>query len=383
MPRRAIRLRPVTVDVVRALVTCAATVTMTLVYNDRGTDSPHAVGFVWIALLVLATAPVGLARTAPFASATASLTVCFLGSVADLPMAIAFVPALLLVGYAVFRSDVRRGGAVAVLSGTLVALTALARADHDHVVAAAAGFAVGLLPALLAERLRANRVAAGQAAERARRIEELRDLDVQRAVADERLRIARDLHDITGHHLSAIALRAGGAMSTTRDPNAGAALRQIHELTRDALNQTRRAVGLLREQSDGLPVAPLPRLDALGHLLDPARESGIEVTLEMADDLPSLPELVEVCAYRIVQESVTNVLRHATARSVLVVVGFDLAQLTILVEDAGPHVPRPATAGAGLTGMRERVELVGGTLCAGPYEHGWRVRAALPVEATR
>jgi signal transduction histidine kinase len=382
LARRALS-RPVAADVARALLATAVTVGLTLVYNSRGSHSPRPVDAAWVVLLVLASLPAGLARVAPSAAAAGALTVAFIGTVLDFPMGAPFVLALVLVGYGASRSDARRGGAIAVLSGGVIALTALVSANHDQVIATVGGFAVGLVPALFAERLRAMRIAARDAADRAQRIEELRDLDVQRAVAGERLRIARDLHDITGHHLSAIALQVGGAMSTTHDVEAAAALRRIHDLTREALNQTRQAVGLLREDSEQVAITPLPRLDAVEQLIALARDTGIDATVKTTGTVRDLPELVEVCAYRVVQESITNVMRHARAHVATVELSFGRSELTIVVQDDGADAARPGRPGAGLTGMRERVELVGGTLSAGPHEHGWRVRATLPLAADR
>jgi signal transduction histidine kinase len=267
----------------------------------------------------------------------------------------------------------------ALLSGSTVALVALVRANHDQVLATIGGFAVGMVPALIGERVRAMRVDARQAREHASRVEERRDRDVQRAIVDERLRIARDLHDITGHHLSAIALQAGGAARATTDPLAGQVLRRIHDLAGGALSQTRHAVGLLREEP--ISLAPLPRLDTVEHLAAHARSAGVEVTLRTEGGRRELPDLVEVCAYRVIQESLTNVVRHAHARSVTVLVSYGADGITVGVDDDG--IGGPAEAGAGLTGMWERVALAGGTLTAGPGEHGWSVRATLPTGVAR
>jgi signal transduction histidine kinase len=199
------------------------------------------------------------------------------------------------------------------------------------------------------------------------------------------LRIARDLHDITGHHLSAIALQAGGASQATSEPLARQALGQIHELARSALNQTRRAVGLLREDTEDATPAPLPRLDSLEHLLAAARTAGVTTHLLTEGPADELPEMAEVCAYRVVQESLTNVVRHAGAHTVTVSLRYGPKALTITVQDDGRgrtppgRVPARFRTGAGLTGMHERLALVGGTLSAGPDNNGWVIRACIPI----
>jgi signal transduction histidine kinase len=238
------------------------------------------------------------------------------------------------------------------------------------------------------ERLRAERVRSRDARELARRVEELRDRDVERAVAEERLRIARDVHDITGHHLSAISLQAAGAGRTTGDPLARETFERIHRLTSEALGQTRRALGVLRhEDEDGAAAPPPPpRIASVEPLLGPARAAGIAAELSVEGDVRELPETVEMCAYRVVQESLTNVVRHADARSVRVVVAYGPATLRIAVDDDGRGGAAdggpPVRGGSGIEGMRERLALVGGELTTGPGGPlgGWSVRAVVPLE---
>ena len=378
MPLRA---RPVAYDAVRGLLAGAAVVAATLLYNSRGAEDPRPVDAAWLILLAASGAPVAATRTAPFGAAVAALAVSLIGVVAGYPTGASLLLALGLVGQAAGRTDARRAAVSAVLSGSTVALVALLRADHDRLLATISGFAVGLVPALVGERVRGMRDDARRAREHAHRVEELRDRDVQRAIVDERLRIARDLHDITGHHLSAIALQAGGGSRVTADPLAGEVLRRVHDLASSALLQTRHAVGLLRAGPESDALAPLPRLDAVEHLAAHARSAGVEVTLRTEGPRRELPDVVEVCAYRVIQESLTNVVRHAHARSVTVRVCYGPDTVTVSVDDDGTG--RPAEAGAGLTGMRERVALAGGTLTAGPGAHGWSVRATLPTGVAR
>jgi signal transduction histidine kinase len=381
LPRRRPVPGPIARDGLRGLIAVTAVVAATLIYNSRGAENPRSVDAAWLTLLAASGVPAAVSRTAPLGAAAAALAVSLGGVAADYPMEASLVLALGLVGQAASRAEARRIGVFAVLSGCAIALVALVRADHDRVLATIGGFAVGMVPALIGERVRGMRADARRAREHASRVEELRDRDVQQAVVDERLRIARDLHDITGHHLSAIALQAGGASRATTDPLAGEVLRRVHDLASSALLQSRHAVGLLRESSESVALAPLPRLDTVEHLATHARSAGVEVTLRTEGHRRELPDVVEVCAYRVIQESLTNVVRHAHARSVLVLVSYGLAAVTVGVDDDG--IGGPPKPGAGLTGMRERVALAGGTLTAGPGEHGWSVRATIPAGIAR
>ena len=240
------------------------------------------------------------------------------------------------------------------------------------------GLAIGVTPVLIGDAIRSERQRTREAREFARRIAELRDRDVERAVVEERLRIARDVHDITGHHLSAISLQAAGGSRATSDPVARGVLERIHRLTSEALGQTGRALGVLRESGPATR-SPMPRLDHVEQLLEPARDAGLAVDLRLDGAGRPLSDEIEVCAYRVVQESLTNVVRHASATAVRVHIAYGEQALTIAVEDDG--VGGPARPGGGIAGMRERVAIVGGSFAAGPSARGWSVRASLPLHA--
>ena len=186
------------------------------------------------------------------------------------------------------------------------------------------------------------------------------------------------MHDITGHHLSAISLQAAGASRATSDPVARGALERIHRLTSGALGQTRRALGVLRE-SEPAALAPTPRLEHVEQLLEPARDAGLAVDLRVDGAGRPLSDEIEVCAYRVVQESLTNVVRHASATAVHVRVAYGERELLVTVDDDG--VGGPGRPGGGIEGMRERVAIVGGSFAAGPARHGWSVRASIPLDA--
>lgn len=376
---------PTAGDVLRAAVVAVVCVGLSLLGDDDISRTQRDFDLVAVVLTVAACAPIAFRRTEPLVAAVVSLTIALAGTLRDYPMTAATLVALGLVGLATGRAEARLTGSLGVFSGIVLMVSALSTASGEYAIVAIGAFAVGMLPALVGEKFRTERARTRDARELARRVEELRDRDVQRAVAEERLRIARDVHDITGHHISAISLQAAGAGRTTPDPVARAAFERIHGLTTEALGQTRRALGVLRREAEPATVAPPPRLANVDHLLEPARSAGIDVELRVEGEERELSETVEMCAYRVLQESLTNVVRHAGARTVRIVIGYGAEALTVAVEDDGEGSGgRPVRAGGGTEGMRERVALVGGELEAGPREGGgWSVRATLPLEGAR
>jgi signal transduction histidine kinase len=382
----ALRRLPAAADVARALLAIAACIVLTPLVKDELSDHANPFDALAVVLTVVGCAPIAFRRMAPVVAAVAGLSTALLGVALDRPMTGPIIVALGLVGLATCRADVRMTGTLGVFSGAVIAAIAgLGEEGDPLLLALISGVAVGMLPALVGERLRAERMRTEDAQELARRVEELRDRDVGRAVAEERLRIARDVHDITGHHLSAISLQSAGAGRTTDDPVARAAFERIHGLTAQALGQTRRSLGVLRSDAEPAALVPLPRLAHVEHLLGPARVAGIDVDLRVEGRVREVSETVELCAYRVVQESLTNVVRHAGARSVRVVIAYGEDVLTVAVQDDGSGDDgRPLRAGSGVEGMRDRVALVGGSLTAGPRdEGGWSVHAALPLEDRR
>jgi signal transduction histidine kinase len=365
-------------DAARAMVVAGLCVGATFLVHDQLSDEPGNVAAGAIVMIVLACVPIAFRRLAPVLPAIVALAVSLVGVALGETMSGLIIAALILVGVTTSRASVRLTPTLGVFSGAVLCAIAVIQADNAYGLAAIAGFAVGLLPAVLGENLRAERARTRDARELARQVEELRDRDVERAVIEERLRIARDVHDITGHHLSAIALQAAGASRMTEDPVAAGALRRIHGLTHAALSQTRGALGVLRAEATS---TPSPRLADVEALLAPARGAGLRVELDVGGEARELSESVELCAHRVIQESMTNVMRHADAASVRVAIDYGDDVLAIAVEDDGVGAQRSAGAGSGIQGMRERLALVGGELSVGPGETGWSVRATVPLEA--
>ncbi|MDX8140779.1 histidine kinase [Lentzea sp. BCCO 10_0061] len=196
----------------------------------------------------------------------------------------------------------------------------------------------------------------------------------EQALADERLRIARELHDVVAHNLSLIAVQAGNAAHVRSPEHAYQALEVISETSRAALTEMRGLLGVLRSDAD---LAPSPGLDGLAGLADRASLAGVRVTLDVRGDAV-VPEGVGLSVYRIVQEALTNVVKHAAPASCTVLVEVTPEAVRVDVADDGPGV-RELGVGHGLIGMRERVAVYGGTFSAGPGESGgFRVVAELP-----
>lgn len=238
---------------------------------------------------------------------------------------------------------------------------------------------VAFTPAATGLIVRNHRDAAEAARLRAEQTALLAELDRTQAVTSERARMARELHDMVANHLSAIAIHSTAALSLDNPDTSRQALGVIRENSVAGLAEMRRLIGILRDSGGDLEPAAAPTLDSLGHLVDGARTNGLDVTLDT--DHGALPAPVELAAYRIVQESLTNALKHASPGRVTVALVHRDGSLSIAV--TSPYVdhdsPRAPGSGAGLVGMRERVALLGGSFAAGPDGARWAVRATLPL----
>jgi signal transduction histidine kinase len=222
--------------------------------------------------------------------------------------------------------------------------------------------------------------------ERAERAERTREEEARRRVAEERLRIARDLHDVVAHHIALVNVQAGVAahVMDKRPDQAKEALAHVREASRSALGELRATVGLLRQSGDPeAPTEPAPGLDRLDELAGTFRSAGLPVEVARGDEGAGLPAAVDLAAYRIVQEALTNVRKHAGADAraeVSVVRVGPRIEITVLDDGAGQDQDHAPGGGHGLLGMRERVTALGGTLTTGPrYGGGFRVHAILPV----
>jgi signal transduction histidine kinase len=220
--------------------------------------------------------------------------------------------------------------------------------------------------------------------ERAIMLEQRREADAREAVAAERARIARELHDVVAHSVSVMTVQASGVRRLLKpeQEREREALETVERTGREALAEMRRLLGVLRETDGAAELAPQPGLDGLDRLLDQVRASGLPVELTVEGDRRPLPAGVDLSAYRIVQEALTNALKHAGKAQASVRLRYEPAALELAVENDGATAIVGDGRGHGLHGMRQRAEVCGGTLDAGPRpEGGFRVRATLPVES--
>jgi signal transduction histidine kinase len=246
---------------------------------------------------------------------------------------------------------------------------------------------VALLVAVmaLAQMVRTRRAWLAEVHERLRRTNADRDWEARHRVEQERLRIAHELHDVLAHTISVIGVQADVAAETLGDApeDARAPLHTIRAKSREALAELRATVGVLREPREGAPRAPARGLSQLQELVAMAAGADVRVEVAVEGSARPLPALVDLAAYRIVQESLTNVVRHARARLAKVSIRYEPDALVVQVDDDGRGVASDVLAeGYGLPGMQERAAAIGGRLEAGPAPHparGFRVRAWLPT----
>jgi signal transduction histidine kinase len=218
------------------------------------------------------------------------------------------------------------------------------------------------------------------ARERAEREEREREEAAQRRAAGDRLRIAQELHDTLAHSLVGINVRSSVALDLGDSEDPAAALEDIKQVSATALRDLRATLGLLRDQGDTAPTRPPFDLDSLPGLIDDARGAGLHTELQVDLNGAPVPSTVAATAYRIVQEALTNVLRHAEATSARVQVRGHEDRLEVEITDDGRATSTGPIPGLGLQGMAERAATLGGRLDVGPLQQGgWRVHALLPL----
>jgi signal transduction histidine kinase len=367
---RRIRADPLTLD--RALALVLTVGAQLDIWFGSGV-SDHRLGIALIAPFL--TVPIAFRRIYPM----------LVGTVVPMIAAIEFAvwhgPNLIvqpianfcaLYALTVWTSSRRFAIGFALVMATILA-TALGKATLHQAVGFAAVEAVVML---LVRRV------IGDRDRRARIAERERDVAAREAVVEERARIARELHDVIAHHVSMIVLQAGAERRVLGDANASTreVLETVEQSGRSALTETRRLLGMLRGDANE-PLAPQPGLDDVPTLVGQLRDAGLPVELEIEGERRELPVGIELSAYRIIQEALTNSLKHAgnAQASVHVRYGPDSLELEIADDGAGGTV-RALGGGHGLVGMRERVALYGGRFDAsrGP-SGGFAVRVVLPI----
>ena len=248
----------------------------------------------------------------------------------------------------------------------------------------AAGFAGAVL--LVGLYVGTRRAYLAELRDRARRLERERDASSALAAAEERARIAREMHDSVAHHLTVIVALSDGALrAVTRSPDEACdAIRDVSGTARQALAETRRLLGVLRAGVGQEPWQPLPGLADLDDLVARVRSAGLPVRYERTGIAADLPTGVQLAVFRLVQEALTNTMKHAGPRA-SATVRLQVSPGEVCVDSRGRRHRRHAEAGAaggGLTGMRERISAFGGELDCGPRDpRGWRVRARLRPDA--
>ncbi|MGW1156823.1 sensor histidine kinase [Streptomyces sp. NPDC002513] len=397
-----ISAHPLALDAVLALGVLAAMVAGSFAnpHGEHGV-STRSPGVLSLALMVLGAAALIPRRRRPLAVLAVTVALSLVELVAAdprAPVAMSAVVALYTVAATTDRPTTWRVGllTMTVLTGAAMLFGPLPWYGPENLglfawtgMAAAAGDAV-----------RSRRAFVHAIRERAERAERTREEEARRRVAEERLRIARDLHDVVAHHIALVNVQAGVAahIMDKRPDQAKEALAHVREASRSALNELRATVGLLRQSGDPeAPTEPAPGLARLDELADTFRNAGLPVEVARADLGTTLPAAVDLAAYRVIQEALTNVRKHAgrTAKAEVSVVRVGpRMEITVLDdgtgEGTGPEDVRPEDAGSedhgghgghGLLGMRERVTAVGGALTTGPrYGGGFRVHAILPLQ---
>ncbi|MQA80245.1 MAG: two-component sensor histidine kinase [Streptosporangiales bacterium] len=396
--KRTARSHPFAADVVVAVMLCGAA----LIDNAANTwhDGSTVSGPATLVTVAAAYGAMLCRRRWPVAGAAVTVVAAAVYMVlSSLDWWIAPAPMIALYHLAVTRDD-RRGLLVAggltalvlVAAPTVVTFASWWDASGSHGPHAAVAAACGLALAA-GDAARSRRDYLAEVEERAHRAERSREEEARRRVTEERLRIARDLHDSMGHHLAVINAQAGMAVHVFHEqPATGLqALGHIRQASRAALDDLRDTVGLLRQPGEpAAPTEPTVGICGVSDLVSKFRGSGMRVEHEVYGRVRPLPPAADLTAYRVVQESLTNVQKHAEGAAVRVQLSFGPEALHVVVEDKGNGRPPPATevtsppalngAGHGIVGMRERVSAVGGSLEAGSRPGGgFQVSAVLPM----
>jgi signal transduction histidine kinase len=390
--RDAIRRHPWWTDSLLALVLTFFSVTSAVVSR---THDGHPVDVLEVVLLPFTTAPIALRRYRPRAvlaiTVSAGAVILIFTSQAQFPVGV-------LVALYTVASRCERP--VAIRAAEWVALPialGVVVSTGAHPGRAIPELAVFAIAWVIGDNIRTRRAYLTELEARAERLEREREEKAERAVIDERARIARELHDVIAHNVSVMVVQAsaGEELFDTNPERARESLSAVASTGRAALAELRRLLGVIRaeeEREGGAAYAPQPGIEYIDELVRQVRETGLWVELSVLGRPRELPEGVGLCAYRIVQEALTNTLKHADASRAEVSVRYvdDALELQVLDDGHGGGVTPAGNGGGeagghGLIGMRERVALFGGELTARSRggERGYEVRARLPLEEAR
>ncbi len=354
-------------------------VALAIVALTQAAVAPIAAVPLAVLIALLTTLPVAVRRTHPSAAALVT-------TAAGLIPSHGYVYVGYVVSFIVFYSVavfVPQGRRVAAVVAAGVVLAVLGSAIHGAVFGDYFGaLSAVVAPAVVGRFVRYQREQSRRLQDLTRQLEHERELNVARALADERARIARELHDVVAHTISVVAIQADAAEAALdADPaRARAPLQTIRRSAAEALTEMRRLLAVLRADEPPGELAPSPGLDRLPALIDRARAAGVDVALEVTGAARPIPASLDLSAYRIVQEALTNVGKHAGCAPARIALDWGQDALAIEIRNAGAS-PEPADrngAGHGLIGMRERVRMLGGEFNAGPAGGGFVVSALLP-----
>ena len=380
-----LRHRPVLLDWAIVIVLCVGTVV------GWALDRAHQPGWA-LPLDLAACLALGWRRSRPLPVLAVVVAVDVVQIVADVP-ANSLIYVTLIAIYSVAAYASRRRAVVALLGtyvGIFGALLSPAASIEGGIVTATALMAAA---AVLGDNIRTRRAYLSAVEERAARMERERDAQAAIAAAAERTRIAREMHDVVAHSLSVMVAQADGAgyvMDGSPD-KARRAIATVAETGRQALTEMHRLLGVLRSTDVEEELTPQPGVDQLDALITRTQSAGLPVTLSVKGTPVPLSPGLSLTVYRIVQEALTNTLKHAgPAVTATVQVRYLAHDVEIEVTDNGHPAGGPPTGpmipdgGHGLAGMRERAAVYGGSLQAGPLDGaGWRICARLPVESSR
>ncbi len=386
----AVRSRPRTADFVLMAVFVA--ISVAVLWTSVTEEGGRALD-VWGWILgVGAAIPIAFRRTHPPQAAIVS-TLCTLTYwVADYPEA-AVGPALLILTYsaAAHTATSERARKVGLfigfaLAAVLIAGVVFPEEDLSGLDAVANGV-VFSTAWVLGDNMRSRRDRIAEMQRQAVEDEKNRQLEATRAIERERAAIARELHDVVAHGLSVIVVQAAAARRVLhKSPEkADEALLAVEETGRTSLDEMRRLLGVLRSEDNGGERAPQPGLSDLEHLVEQVNGAGLQVEVNVHGEARNLPPGIELSAYRIVQESLTNAIKHAGPARARVDLSFEPSHLEVAVTDDGRGgaaglADQQDGGGHGLLGMRERIESIGGTFLAGPKSGGgYQVTARIPV----
>ena len=366
-----LRRHPLLVDVGLALVVGATTIGGALNGVHRAVAVPLAAAET-LAVLVRRRRP--LAFLAVAVAATTAIAF-FQG----------FIPTAVVLGLYTVAAHRERRVALPAGVATIALLAAPLAHRHEHGwIDVAIQLGVLTVPWFFGESLRTRRAYLAELEAKAERLERDREENVRRAAAAEQARIARELHDVIAHSVSVMVVQAAAANDVfeAQPARAREAVRSIEATGRAALTELRRLLGIVRTPDDE-PYEPQPGLDRLGDLLERVRGAGLAVALRVEGEPRPLPAAVDLSAYRLVQEALTNTLKHAAASHADVAVRYAEGELAIEIRDDGSGAAANGEAGGqGLIGMRERVGMFGGELVTGPAgDGGFAVAAGFPLEA--